>query len=50
MVALEASVLVVCSGEVCKGVVVAFKTNPEWIEAHPLGVTRNGEYGELRTW
>ena len=25
----EASVVVVCSGEVCKGVVVAFKTNPE---------------------
>ena len=42
----EASLLVVCSGEVCKGVVVAFKTNPELIEAHPLGVTRKGEYGE----
>ena len=36
----EASLLVVCSGEVCKGVVVAFKTNLEWFEAHPLGVTR----------
>ena len=38
--------VVVCSGEVCKGVVVAFKTNPERIEGHPLGVTRKGEYGE----
>ena len=28
-VPLEAPVVVVCSGEVCKGVVVAFKTNPE---------------------
>ena len=42
----EASLFVVCSGEVCKGVVVAFKTNLEWIKAHPLGVTRKGEYGE----
>ena len=33
--------------EVCIGLVVAFKTNPEWFEAHPLGVTQKGEYSEF---